>query len=68
MTFTEIKNKVGNKTLPLAGTTDSNNTCIVGGGSRDGEKYYTVETLQKNGWIRVETYWEDGTVEEDYRK
>ena len=25
-----------------------------------------VKTLQKNGWIRVNTYWYDGTSEETY--
>lgn len=25
-----------------------------------------VETFQKNGWIRTNVYWEDGTIEELY--
>ena len=32
------------------------------------EDYYAIETFQKNGWIRVEIYHKDGTVEEEYTK
>lgn len=33
-----------------------------------GEDYRTTETLQSNGWIRVNTYWADGTTEEAYKR
>lgn len=33
-----------------------------------GEDYITTETLQRNDWIRVNTYWADGTTEETYKR
>ena len=27
-----------------------------------------VETYQSNDWIRVKTYWRDGTIEETYKR
>ena len=32
------------------------------------EEYFRTETYQNNGWIRDNYYYEDGTVEELYRK
>lgn len=32
------------------------------------EDNVTTETLQSNGWIQVNTYWKDGTVEETYKR
>ena len=29
---------------------------------------YEVETMQNNGWIRTNICWEDGTIEELYKK
>lgn len=32
------------------------------------EDYITTETLQRNGWTRINTYWADGTTEESYKR
>lgn len=32
------------------------------------ENYITIETLQHNGWTRINTYWADGTTEETYKR
>lgn len=32
------------------------------------EEYFRTETYQNNGWIRDNYYYEDGAVEELYRK
>ena len=32
------------------------------------EEYFRTETYQNNGWIRDNYYYEDGTVEELFRK
>lgn len=30
--------------------------------------HITTETLQRNGWTRINTYWADGTAEESYKR
>lgn len=30
--------------------------------------HITTETLQRNGWTRINTYWLDGTTEESYKR
>ena len=44
------------------------NAIITKGISEDGTKFFTVKTMQKNDWIAVNTYYEDGTIEETYEK
>lgn len=35
----------------------------------DGESsYYIVKIAQDNGWLRVKTYYDDGTVTEEYER
>lgn len=55
-------------TLPISGTNDSGETVIISAGSSDGEEFYRLDTYQHNGWIRVNNYYEDGTVDETYER
>lgn len=48
----------------LVGTNEDGETVIV---TIDKENA-TVQTIQKNGWTRVNVYWKDGTIEESYRR
>ena len=36
--------------------------------SVDGNKFISATTIQKNGWTRINNYYEDGTQEELYEK
>ena len=55
-----------NRILPVGGTNVDGEDVIIEKGKRDGQNFFKVGTLQNNGWIRVNYYWEDGTREELY--
>ncbi len=62
MTYELLENLCKNKTFPLCGKNPDGCNIII----EKGEDFFTVSTLQKNGWTRINTYWKDGTVEEEY--
>ena len=64
MTYDLIKNICGKKTFPICGKNPDGCNVVID----KCEDCYTIETFQKNGWVRVETYHKDGTVEETYTK
>ena len=64
--YFEIKDLVKDKELPLCGTNDDGEAVVIEW-SND-YNAYKVATLQHNGWVRVNYYYEDGTVEEIYEK
>ena len=62
--FEELKGMTCGKSLPLSAMNEYGEVIIIEGGAR----FFRVTTAQHNGWCRVKTYWEDGTIEESYRK
>ena len=56
------------KEFPLCGKDDSGNNIIVTHGENDNGQYVKVQTAQKNGWIRVNYYYENGDSEELFDK
>lgn len=69
MTYKELKKLTESKTLPLNGTNeDGEDVIIEAGKSQEGERYFRTITAQRNAWLRINMYWEDGTTEELYRK
>lgn len=67
--YEEIKQKVEGfgKGCPLSGTDGDSNPIIIGEG-RNGESghFYEVQTAQSNGWLRTNTYYENGDTEETF--
>ena len=57
-----------NKEFPLGGKDDSGNNVIVTHGENDNGQYVKVQTVQKNGWIRTNYYYENGDFEELFSK
>lgn len=71
MTYEHIENMMGKLgEIPLMGKDDEGNVTIteINGYDEDGFPTYKVSTSQANGWLRVNVYWKDGTVEEYYEK
>ena len=69
MTYKEIEMAVNSRDLPLVGVNEDGERIVVGTGcTEDGEQYYWITTYQKNGWVRTNNYYEDGTVEELYSR
>lgn len=57
------------KVLPLTAVNDKNEDVIISSGTTDdGIHYYRIDTMQSNGWIRVNGYYADGTVTETYER
>ena len=63
-TYEYIDKFYGNNSFPIVGENGIGESTII----EKGKDFYTVSTCQRNGWIHVETYHKDGTVEEEYTK
>ena len=69
MTYKEIAKAVDGRDLPLAGVNEDGERIVIGAGhTDDGVQYYWITTYQKNGWVRITNYYEDGTTEETYSR
>ena len=64
MNYSEIKELVGEQMLPLSATADSGEDVIIEGG----DNCYRLTTLQNNGWLRINEFYEDGTITETYER
>lgn len=70
-TYKEIKEFTKDCELPFTATNDEEENVIIEHGREDDglkEHFYKITTAQKNGWLRINIYWEDGTTEEMYEK
>ena len=56
------------KECPAIGTNANGEAFIIESGQNDSGEYYRVTTAQKNNWLRINTYYEDDTIEETYKK
>ena len=43
-------------------------TILTEGETDEGNNFFRLRTAQKNGWIAVTTYYEDGTITETFEK
>jgi hypothetical protein len=75
MDYREIKAKLVEKgfgvhDLPLVGKNEDGETLIISvvKDIETGSDAFKVETAQDNGWMRVNIYYKDGTVEELYER
>ena len=64
-----LAHRCAGKSLPLTFENSRGENAIVSGGmTKEGVKFFEVKTAQHNGWIAVNTYYEDGAAEETYEK
>ena len=56
------------KEFPMVGKDEVNNTVLVVKGENENGKYVKTETAQKNNWIRINYYYENGDTEELFDK
>lgn len=71
MGYEEIENMVDKYDLsdfPLCGTNEDGENIIIYIRKDENGKYFEVHTFQKNNWIRVNRYYNDGTTEEWFVK
>lgn len=64
-----LARRTAGKTMPLTyENSRGENAIVTSGVTEDGVKFFEIKTAQKNGWIAVSTYYEDGTAEETFEK
>jgi len=68
--FKDVQDMVAGRELPIGGYNEDGEFVMVIQGRREEDlgRSYQIETLQSNGWSRINTYWEDGTKEETYKR
>lgn len=56
-------------TFPIVATNEDDEYVVVAWGiDKEMGAYYKLTVAQKNGWCRINTYYEDGTYEEEYER
>lgn len=68
MSYSEIKKLTEGREFPIAAKNEDGENVIIEISYVDGEMLFTLTTSQSNGWLRINTYWPDGTIEETYKK
>ena len=68
MNYSEIEKLVQGKHLPVAGHNEDEENMIVERGADSAGKFFRLTTCQHNGWLRINTYYENGSSEETYKK
>ena len=64
------ENGFGPSDLPMVATNEDGESVIVEvyGTDENGNIIWQLTTSQKNGWLRIDVYYKDGTVEELYKR
>ena len=69
MDYNALKNLLNGRGTVLAETQDKEVVLIEHlPKGRSVDEHYKVTTLQKNGWARVNCYYEDGTIDETFER
>lgn len=63
-----LKKLTKDATFPLSGKNADGENIIIEEGSCDNVHYYRVDTYQKNDWVRINYYYENGEIEEMFEK
>ncbi len=63
-----IRETTNGMEFPLAGNNSDKETVLVCDGYSDGTHYYRTDTMQSNGWVRVNIWYDDGSSEEWYER
>lgn len=68
MTYKELEQMTEGTHLPLAGENEHGEVVIIEEGKVDEERVFRVTTAQHNGWVRINYFYKDGSVEEMFDK
>ena len=71
LSYESISEMVEGKTFPYGFITSDNEAAFITEneeGYSFGEHYYKVTILQHNEWLRILYYWDDGRIEEMFKK
>ena len=68
MNYQKLKEMTKGKTLPLMAENENEERVIVEKGHNGDLEYYQLSTFQNNDWVRINRYYEDGSIDETYEK
>ena len=68
MNYKTLEALTTGKNLPLTGENEEKETVIIEKGHNGNLKYYQLSTFQNNDWIRINRYYEDGSIDESYKR
>lgn len=68
MTYKELTKILAEREFPTMGRNQDFELVLIEEGREDGRHFYRLTASQENGWLRVNTYYEDGSTDETYRK
>ena len=68
MTYQELKEMTKGKTLPLTAENEDGERVIIEKGHNGDLEYYQLSTFQSNDWVRINRYYEDGSIDETYER
>ena len=68
MNYQKLEDVLRGKTLPLMAENESGERVIVEKGHNGDLEYYQLSTFQSNDWIRINCYYEDGSIDETYER
>lgn len=67
-TFNEIKRQVAGHKLPCTAENENGEMIVIQYGKDEAGEFFQLMTMQHNDWVRVNTYYADGTVTETYKR
>ena len=68
MNYQKLEEMTKGKTLPLMAENENGECVMLEKGHNGNLKYYQLSTFQNNDWIRINRYYEDGSIDETYEK
>ena len=68
MNYQKLEEITKGKTLPLVAENDKGERIIIEKCNNGDLNYYQLNTFQKNDWVRINRYYEDGSFDETYER
>ena len=68
MTYKDVDALVDGRTLPISAENRMGELVIIERGKGGCGGFYTITTVQRNDWCRIDTFYENGTITETYEK
>lgn len=68
MNYQKLEEITKGKTLPLNAENEDKERVIIEKLYNGDMKYYQLSTFQSNDWVRINRYYEDGSIDTTYEK
>lgn len=68
MNYQKLEEITKDKTLPLTAENEDKERVVIEKLYNGDMKYYRLSTFQNNDWVRINCYYEDGSIDTTYEK